>query len=94
MNIDYIFVAINGKQYRGFENKSLNWSKCSLCDFCINDKCEANQDLIKLCDKLDNIYWQSPFISKNNSYNNNHDYLVTNMINNLKKEGIYRNEGF
>lgn len=92
MEIDKVLIVINKICYQGIENTSSNWTKCDLCDFYKNGKCCANKDLIRFCDAFDNVYWQDVLISIKNKYNSNNDDLIIDMINNLKREDIYKNE--
>lgn len=91
MEIDRIIITINGIDYQSFENQSPNWARCELCDFYCG-KCCANEDVRKICDVFKKLYWQDVLITIKNKFNNERDYLATDMINNLKREGIYRNE--
>ena len=95
MEIDKIMVVINKISYQGIENTSTNWNKCELCDFYKKGKCVANNDLIRLCNAFDNVYWQDTLIAIKNEIESKDNFtIMTDMINNLKKEGIYSNEGF
>ena len=93
-NNDKIIVVINRITYQAIKNTSSNWNKCDLCDFCQKGKCCANENLIRICNALEDVYWQDVYITIKNKLNNNDDYtIVTDMINMLKREGIY-NESF
>lgn len=93
-NNNKIIVVINRITYQAIKNTSSNWNKCDLCDFSKKGKCCASDGLIRICNALEDVYWQDVYITIKNKFNEQNDYtIVTDMINMLKREGIY-NESF
>lgn len=54
---DGFYVINDGYQYKSIKNTNCNWDKCDLCCFSLNNQCNANKDIKKVCNVLENNYW-------------------------------------